>query len=196
MRRFGVVAAVLLLPHALFAAQPVEWPASLAHFLSAPDVLVSTTLASAIAPAIQMDKASCQTARLPGAASNAPVSTSVIAYEDDQACNRPTRLVLLEFSLAARPDALARFTASLHALLPASCFSGDLPSDPRRHAPVRHLLAWKLSGRVVTAGTQAGDPETMSVALLQTGHAATFPAGTLAAQVTQDFLRALPAACR
>ena len=196
MRCMNLAALILLLPQTGRAAPTTDWPAGLAHFLSTPDVLTNNTLAGALAPAIQLDDAGCQTARLPGSASTAPVSTSVIAYEDDQACNQPTRLVLLEFSLAAQPDVFGRFYNTLRAMLPAPCFSGDLPPDQRRHAPVRHLLAWKLPGRTLTIGTQANDPDDFSVALLQTGQTATPPAGTPAKQVKQDFLRALPLACQ
>ncbi len=194
MRCLALTAAVLCPLQGVYATPPKNWADSLAHFLSAPDVLTSSTLAQAITPAIRLDGAACQTARLPGSASEAPVSTSIVSYEDDQACNRTTRLVLLEFSLTASPDVLGHFSDALHAALPAPCFSGDLAPEKRRRASPRHLLAWKLPGRLVTVATQAGAPGDMSVALLQTGHAA--QAGTPDDQVRQDFSSSLPAQCR
>ncbi len=196
MRWTVVTAAALFVAQAARAAPAPDWPASLARFLSASDVLTSTNLAGALAPVIRLDAAGCQTARLPGAASEAPVSASVVAYEDDQACNRPTRLVLLTVSLDATPSLLAAFTDALHTALPPPCFSGDLAPEPRRHAPVRHLVAWRLPGRIVTIGTQAGDSGSASVALLQTGHTATPDHATPAVRLAQDFRASLPAGCK
>ena len=196
MRWPMVTAAALLVVQVAQASSAPNWPASLARFLSASDVLTSTNLAGALAPAIRLDAAGCQTARLPGAASEAPVSASVVAYEDDQACNRPTRLVLLTVSLDAEPGLLGAFGDALHNAFPAPCFAGDLTPEKRRHAPVRHLEAWRLPGRIVTIGTQAGDPDSVSVALLQTGPTAPSGAATAAAQLAQDFRDGLPAGCK
>ncbi len=186
---------MMVLAHTARAAPAPSWPTDFARFLVANDVLTNQNLQLAAAPALRLDSSACATGRLPGTASPVPVSAAIIAYEDDRACNRPTRLVLLQVSLDTDAAQAGRLQGGIAGGFPAPCFAGDLPQDPRRHAPVRHLDVWKRPGRIVALGTEAGDPGGVSLSLLQAAEHGE-PASGAGAQARQLFLGGLPASCR
>ena len=177
----------------LFAAQ-IDWPDALAKSFAAQTVLTNLNLAGQLAPVIRFSQAPCRTAQVPDDSSVVAVITSVVIFGDDAACNRSTDLILLQVSLSASPSQLDRLKALLSARLPAACFDGDMPTDPRRHAPVRHLLIWTTPARIVTFGTEAGDSTTAAVTLLQ-WRPSTFET-TTAEQAWSTFVAGLPKPCR
>ena len=197
MRRSGLLALTLLSvacgTKSACATQP-DWQDTLATVFSAQTVLTDFNVAGEMAPVIRFSNAPCRTAQMPEYASGMPVVASIVTYQDDTACSRNTQLVLLQVSLSTSANQQDRLREALSRLLPAACFNGDLPNDPRRHAPVRHLLVWITPARIVTLGTEAGDGTTIALSLLQVRRSTVETES--ATRVSSTFVSGLPKSCR
>ena len=202
LARVVAVCAALLLTGAASTAPPPPWIDGLAAILAdaSHPPPTSSDLPERFAPFLLFDKARCRTMRLPastqpgpGTSTAVPIVSALVAYDDDAACDGATRLQLLQFTVRASDAVVGQMQASLAARLPAACFDGPLPSEPRRRAPPRTLVGWRAPSRVVLLARDEGAPGTATLSLLiLPDPAATIPAGGLRDEV----LAGLPASCR
>jgi hypothetical protein len=175
------------------------WPNALAALFAGVDRLQldNTNLASHLSPAIVLGPAKCNTAKMPSAGSQAPVTNAVIAYGDDQACDTRTPVALLEFYIEATSAApIIQLRTDLISRLQHPCFDGQLPTDPRRRAPARVETAWKLHGYMVTLVQEEGTPEAIAVAAFATALSPGPGVAAGYAKLRADYLAGLPASCR
>lgn len=178
------------------AAPGPGWVKGLARALSAAAASAPTNLdlPELFGPFLVFAPAPCATMRLPvsGAPPAAPVASAIVGYDDDTACDKPTRLQLLQVGIRASPGDGTRLRAELDRRLAGACFAGALPGDPRRRAPPRFLAAWRTGGRVITFALDEGLPGTVVLSLVILPPAGAPPGDGLRDQV----IGGLPAPCR
>lgn len=188
-----VFTALPLVP--ITQAASAGWPDGLAAALTAASngqELTDSNVAAVLTPWVVFDQSACKTARLPSPASAAPISSSLVVYENDEACDRQTTLLLLQFYLNGTARELGRLRTALAAHLPSPCFSGILPpADPRRHVPPQRLIAWRSGHRLVVVAQDASIPDAASISLVVSG-----PAKGQGAALRDDVLEHMPATCR
>lgn len=194
----AIIFALLALANARAAEIP-DWADTLATIFASVDVtgLDNANLPDRLKPAIVLTAAKCFTGRLPDATSAAPVTSAIIAYGDDAACDEPTPVALMEFGVEAKDTTpIKRIRSILAGRLGKPCFDGVLPDDPRRRAPARSEIGWRTKGYAITLVQESGSPGVASLAAFATGLR---PGPGVAAGYTalrSEYLANLPTSCR
>ncbi len=150
-------------------ASDARWPSELARsFRTTAGVdLTNKNVEAYFAPWVTLSGPNCKSARVSPGVSARPVSSTLIVFADNSACNTPTPLVLLQLYLEAEPAEIRSFHASLISEMPSSCFTGVLPTaDPRRHAPTRRAMMWRLGSRTIVSIDEDGIPDGETISLI------------------------------
>ncbi len=191
-----VLALITQLPGTSIASD-AKWPSGLARsFRTMAGVnLTNKNIEAYFAPWVASSGSNCKSGRVSPPVSSRPVSSSLIVFADNGACNTPTPVVLLQLYLEADPAEIRRFHASLISEMPSSCFAGILPpADPRRHAPTRRAMMWRLGSHTIVSIDEDGIPdgETVSLIPAQQHPKMSEQSRMLLDRVTSD----IPASCR
>lgn len=194
--------AIILAPLSMASAHASDapgWADTLAMIFARVDApgLDNTHLPERLKGAIILTKAKCRTGRLPDVSSAAPVTSAIIAYGDDAACDKPTPVALMEFGVEANDSTpITRIRSVLGRQLGKPCFDGVLPYDPRRRAPARSEAGWRTEGYVITLVRESGSPAAASLAAFATGLRPGPGVAVGYMALRTEYLGNLPASCR
>ena len=164
---------LMLLPFFLSgacAAEKTSWVFGFAKAIASQAATVpnNLNLSMDLLPYVVFDAQTCATARLPTAASQVPITSAVISFQNADACNVATPLAVLQFYIEASSAAqIAEFKSALAGDLPAPCFIGQsAQADTRRHAPPRLITAWRTSAEVIVLASEQGIDDAVALSLL------------------------------
>lgn len=189
----ALMGLVITISDASSAPAPA-WVGGIAQVLSdaSGPPLTNLDLADRFAPFITFAAARCKTMRLPEPGSTLPIESALIAYENDNACDQPTPLQVLQIRIKAPAQALSQLKMSLARRLPTPCFAGALPAQAGRRAPQQRLVAWRMGRRLVGFAQEAGIPDRVALSLVIVADAGSAPSQSLRDEMAAGF----PDACR